>query len=75
MWISYLPFTYFAILQLKGMKFDSGTNAISSLLAVVIIVIYPLYPLFILRKLFDKSDNPEENLLNYKAITLQLPLD
>ncbi len=57
------------------MKFDSGTNAISSLLAVVIIVIYPLYPLFILRKLFDKSDNPEENLLNYKAITLQLPLD
>lgn len=71
MWISYLPFLYFSMLQLKEMKFDSGVNALSSLIAVVIITVYPLYPLFILRKLFDKGDN----LSNYRAITLQLPLD
>lgn len=75
MWISYLPFLYFAMLQIKELKFDSGINAISSLIAFVIIVIYPLYPVFILRKLFDKSDNPEEHLKNYKAICLLLPLD
>jgi hypothetical protein len=75
MWISYLPFLYFAVLQIKALKFDSGINALSSLIAFVIILVYPLYPLFILRKIFDKSDDPELNLKNYKAITLQLPLD
>ena len=71
MWISYLPFLYFAILQLQIGKFDSGINIFSSLLAIVIIIVYPLYPVFILRKLFDRSDNPMENLVNYKAITLK----
>lgn len=75
MWISYLPFLYFAMLQIKTLKFDSGINAISSLIAFVIIIVYPLYPAFILRKLFDKSDDPAENLKNYKAISLLLPLD
>ena len=74
MWISYLPFLYFAILQLQIGKFDSGINIFSSLLAIVIIIVYPLYPVFILRKLFDRSDNPMENLVNYKAITLKEPL-
>ena len=58
MWISYLPFLYFSILQLQKMPFDTALNAISTILAVVIIVIYPLYPVFILRKIFDKSDKP-----------------
>ena len=75
MWISYLPFLYFAILQIKGVKWDTGINIFSSLLAYVIIVVYPLYPVFILKKLFDKSDDRRENLQNYKAITLKLPID
>ena len=75
MWISYLPFLYFAMLQVKGVRFDTGINALSTLVAFVVIVLYPLYPLFILRKLFDKSDDPSENLLNYKQITLRRPID
>ncbi len=73
MWISYLPFLYFAVLQLKSGKFDSGMQIFSSLLAIVIIIIYPLYPVFILRKIFDRSDNEAEDLRNYKAITLKEP--
>jgi len=75
MWISYLPFLYFSILQLQNIQFNTGLQAISSLLAIVIIIVYPLYPLLILRLLFDKSDKPEENLKNYTDITLRLPLD
>lgn len=58
MWISYLPFLYFSILQLKNGDFSTGTNVFSSLLAIVIIILYPLYPVFILRKLFDRSSEP-----------------
>jgi len=75
MWISYLPFLYFAILQIKGVRWSTGIDVFSSLLAYVIILVYPLYPVFILRKLFDKSDDRRENLQNYKAITLKLPID
>ena len=75
MWISYIPFVYFAILQLKAFPFDTGVDALSTLLAMVIIAIYPIYPFFILRKLFDRSDDPNEDLSNYKAYTLKLPLD
>ena len=73
MWISYLPFLYFAVLQLQSSKFDTGLNIFSFLLAIAIIILYPLYPLFILRKIFDRSDNPAEDLRNYKAITLKEP--
>lgn len=73
MWISYLPFLYFSILQLKKGDFSAGASVFSSLLAIVIIIVYPLYPLFILRKLFDRSEDPEENLKNYKSITLLEP--
>lgn len=75
MWISFMPFLYFSILQIQNIDFSSGAGAISTILAFIIIIIYPLYPLFILRKLFDKSDDPELNLVNYKAITLRLPPD
>jgi hypothetical protein len=71
MWISYLPFLYFSILQLQSGRWDSGMNIFSSLLAIAIIITYPLYPIFILRKLFDRSSNPAEDLYNYKAITLK----
>jgi hypothetical protein len=57
MWISYLPFLYFSILQIKGVMWSTGLQVFSSLLAYVIIIIYPLYPIFILKKLFDKSDD------------------
>lgn len=73
MWISYLPFLYFAILQLKSGRFDTGMQIFSSLLAIAIIIIYPLYPIFILRKIFDRSDNEAEDLRNYKSITLKEP--
>ncbi len=75
MWISYLPFLYFSILQLQKMNFSSGIESISSLLAIVIVIVYPLYPLFILRKIFDKNSDPALDLLNYKAISIRLPLD
>lgn len=70
MWISYIPFLYFAILQLQA---GFGSAVFSSLLAIIIIIVYPLYPLFILRKLFDRSSVPAEDLANYKAITLKQP--
>ena len=73
MWISYLPFLYFSILQLQKGDFSTGASVFSSLLAIIIIVVYPLYPLFILSKLFDRSDNREEDLKNYKSITLLEP--
>jgi len=63
------------MLQLQALKFDTGLNAISTIIAFIIIILYPLYPIFILRKIFDKSSNPEENLKHYSAITLELPLD
>lgn len=75
MWISYLPFLYFSLLQIQKMKFDTALNAISTIIAFVIILVYPLYPIFILKKIFDKSSDPQEHLINYSAITLRLPLD
>lgn len=57
MWISYIPFLYFSMLQIKGNMWSTGLEIFSSLLAYVIIIVYPLYPFFILRKIFDKSDD------------------
>ena len=73
MWISYMPFLYFAILQLKSFNFSSGMHSLSSILSLFIVVIYPLYPFYILKQLFDKSDDALTNLVNYKAITWKLP--
>ena len=70
-----MPFLYFSIIQVKNLSFASGIDAISSILSFVILIIYPFYPLFILRKLFDKSDDPDLNLVNYKSITLRIPID
>ena len=74
MWISFLPFLYFGILQLKSFNFTNGAQSISSILAIIIVAVYPLYPFYILKQLFDKTDDPLTNLINYKAITLKLPL-
>ncbi len=46
-WISYLPFIYFALMQLKAFSFKTGLQGFSSLLAIAIIIVYPLYPFFI----------------------------
>ena len=76
MWISYIPFLYFGLLQVTNLRWDTGLNIFSNLLAFVILVIYPLYPIFILRKIFDtNSDSRREHLKFYKAITLKLPID
>ena len=46
-WISYLPFVYFAVVQLTTFSFESALAGFSSILAIFIIVIYPLYPALI----------------------------
>ena len=76
MWISFLPFLYFGLLQVKLLRWDTGMNISSNLLAFAILIIYPLYPIFIIRKIFDTNrDNRREHLKFYKAITLKLPID
>lgn len=47
MWLSYIPFLYFAVMQLKEFNFENGSQGFSSILAIVIIATYPLYPAFI----------------------------
>lgn len=43
-WLSYLPFLFFAISQLMSISFASADLAISSLISILIIIVYPLYP-------------------------------
>ena len=73
MWISFMPFLYFAIMQLKSFNFSNGLHSLSSIFAAIIVIVYPLYPIYILRQLFDKTDDEKTNLINYKAITWKLP--
>lgn len=47
-WISYLPFIYFALMQLQAFSFKTFIEGFSCLLAIVIIAVYPLYPFFII---------------------------
>ena len=46
-WVSYLPFVYFAVVQLGTFSFDSALAGFSSILSIIIIIVYPLYPFFI----------------------------
>lgn len=65
-WISFLPFTYFALVQLKNFSFSSALSAISSLLALLIIAVYPLYPFFIaylLRKNYNSLVQQTDSLI------------
>lgn len=59
-WLSYLPFLYFALIQVQNMSFSTALLAISSILSVIIIIVYPLYPVFIVYHLKQ----------NYRAICL-----
>lgn len=47
-WISYMPFIYFAVVQLKTLPFEDALSGFSSILSIIIIIVYPLYPFFIL---------------------------
>lgn len=47
MWLSFLPFLYFGLLQVKKFNFDSAIEGVSSLLALLFVIVYPLYPIFI----------------------------
>ena len=47
MWLSYMPFLFFSLVQLQKISFATGDQAISSIISLVIIIIYPLYPFFI----------------------------
>jgi hypothetical protein len=42
-WISFLPFLYFSIMQLKNFSFSTALSGFSCILSLVIIVVYPLY--------------------------------
>ena len=46
-WLAYIPFLYFAIVQLMNFAFTNFLTGFSSLLSIVIIVVLPLYPFFI----------------------------
>lgn len=47
MWLSYMPFLFFALVQLQVIAFDTADKAISSVISIVIIIAYPVYPFFI----------------------------
>lgn len=47
LWLSYMPFLFFALVQLQMLSVETADKAISSVLSVVIILTYPLYPFFI----------------------------
>lgn len=47
MWLSYVPFLFFALVQLQNFSFETGDKSVSSLISLVIIVVYPAYPFFI----------------------------
>lgn len=46
-WLSYLPFLYFAIVQLQKLNFSTPLAGFSSILSIIIIGTYPLYPFLI----------------------------
>jgi hypothetical protein len=56
-WISYLPFIYFSLMQLKAFSFHSFLEGISCLLGIIIIATYPLYPFFIVYLLRKNYNN------------------
>jgi hypothetical protein len=47
-WMSYVPFVYFSLMQLKAFSFETALSGFSCILSLVIIVAYPLYPFFII---------------------------
>ena len=47
LWLAYIPFLYFALIQLKDFNFDNFLNGFSSLLSILFVVVLPLYPFFI----------------------------
>lgn len=44
-WISYMPFLYFAVVQLANFSFEDALTGFSSILSIIIIIVYPLYPI------------------------------
>lgn len=46
-WISYIPFLYFSLVQVKNISFQGPLMAFSSILSIAILITYPLYPLLI----------------------------
>lgn len=47
MWLSYVPFLFFSLVQLQNFSLENSDKAVSSLISLVIIIVYPLYPFFI----------------------------
>lgn len=47
MWLSYIPFLYYALYQTKNFNFNSISNGVSNIISITIFTTYPLYPLFI----------------------------
>ena len=47
-WLSYLPFLYFALIQVQKFNFSTGLEGFSSIFAVLVLIAYPLYPALII---------------------------
>ena len=46
-WLSYLPFLYFSLMQVQKFNFNSGLEGFSSIFSVIVLITYPLYPVLI----------------------------
>ena len=60
-WLSYLPFIFFAVIQVQNISFEDALYGISSILSIVILATYPFVPIFIVYHLKQ----------NYNAICLE----
>ena len=47
-WLSYLPFLYFALVQVQNFSFETTILGFSSIFSVIVLIVYPLYPIFII---------------------------
>ena len=60
-WISYLPFLYFSILQVKKLGFNDGLQGFSSIFSIIVLATYPLCPVLIAYQIKK----------NYRAVCLE----
>jgi hypothetical protein len=47
LWISYIPFVFFALEQFKNFSFENAELAVSCIFSMAVIATYPLYPVLI----------------------------
>jgi len=50
-WLTYIPFLYFAMVQMKNLIFSSATDSLSNVISLIILLTYPFYGLLIVYQL------------------------